>query len=76
MGEDYSVVMNFSIPDHKAIRKAFAEGEEAVFALFGEVTAQVEELARQSFQNKQLVYNYAMDHTTAPNRTRRYAGIY
>jgi transposase len=39
--------MNFSIPDHKAVRKAFAEGEEAVVALFGEVTAQVEELAAQ-----------------------------
>nr|MDU9046776.1 IS66 family transposase [Candidatus Electrothrix aestuarii] len=39
--------MNFSIPDHKAIRKAFAEGEEAVVALFDSVTAQVEELAVQ-----------------------------
>ena len=39
--------MNFSIPDHKAIRKAFAEGEEAVVALFGSITAQVEELAAQ-----------------------------
>jgi len=39
--------MNFSIPDEKKIRKAFAKGEEAVLALFGEVTAQVEELAAQ-----------------------------
>lgn len=39
--------MNFSIPDEKEIRKAFAEGEEAVVALFGGVTAQVEELAVQ-----------------------------
>ena len=39
--------MNFSIPDEKEIRTAFAEGEEAVIALFGEVTAQVEELAVQ-----------------------------
>ncbi|MCI5132850.1 MAG: hypothetical protein D3904_15365, partial [Candidatus Electrothrix sp. EH2] len=37
--------MNFSIPDEKEIRTAFAEGEEAVIALFGDVTAQVEELA-------------------------------
>ena len=37
--------MNFSIPDEKEIRTAFAEEEEAVIALFGEVTAQVEELA-------------------------------
>jgi transposase len=39
--------MNFIIPDHKAILKAFAEGEDAVVALFGEVTAQVEKLAAQ-----------------------------
>ncbi|MDU9047828.1 MAG: IS66 family transposase [Candidatus Electrothrix sp. Rat3] len=39
--------MNFSIPDHKAIRKAFAEGEEAVVTLFDSVTVQVEELAAQ-----------------------------
>ena len=39
--------MNFSIPDEKKIRKAFAEGEEAVVALFGEVTVQVEKLACQ-----------------------------
>lgn len=39
--------MNFSIPDHKEIRKAFGEGEEAVVALFGDVTAQVEDLAAQ-----------------------------
>ncbi|MCI5208990.1 MAG: hypothetical protein D3910_09375, partial [Candidatus Electrothrix sp. ATG2] len=45
--EDYAAAMNFSIPDHKAIRKAFTEGEEAVVALFGEVTGQVEELASQ-----------------------------
>ncbi len=29
--------MNFSIPDEKEIRTAFAEGEEAVVALFGEL---------------------------------------
>jgi transposase len=39
--------MNFSIPDHKTIRKAFAEGEETVIALFDNVIAQVEELAAQ-----------------------------
>ena len=39
--------MNFSIPDEKEIRKAFAEGEKAVVALFGWVTTQVEELAVQ-----------------------------
>ena len=39
--------MNFIIPDHKAILKAFTEGEDAVVALFGEVTAQVEKLAAQ-----------------------------
>lgn len=39
--------MNINIPDHKAIRKSFAAGEEAVLALFGEVTAQVEELAAE-----------------------------
>ena len=39
--------MNFSIPDEKEIRTSFAEGEEAVVALFGGVTAQVEELAAQ-----------------------------
>ena len=39
--------MNFSIPNEKEIRTAFAEGEEAVVALFGGVTAQVEELAAQ-----------------------------
>ena len=39
--------MNFSIPDEKEIRKAYAEGEDAVVALFGGVTAQVEELAAQ-----------------------------
>ena len=39
--------MNFSIPDEKETRKAFAEGEEAVVGLFGGVTAQVEELAAQ-----------------------------
>jgi transposase len=39
--------VNFSIPDHKAVRNAFAQGEEAVVALFGGVTAQVEELASQ-----------------------------
>jgi hypothetical protein len=39
--------MNFSIPDEKEIRTAFGEAEEAVVALFGGVTAQVEELAAQ-----------------------------
>jgi transposase len=39
--------MNFSLPDEKEIRKAFAEGEEAVVALFGEVTMHVEKLAVQ-----------------------------
>ena len=39
--------MNFSIPDEKKIRTAFAEGEESVVALFGSITAQVEELAAQ-----------------------------
>ena len=39
--------MNFSIPDEKAIRNAFAEGEEAVVVLFGSVIEQVEELAAQ-----------------------------
>ena len=39
--------MNFSIPDEKEIRKAFAQGEEAVVALFVGVTGQVEELAAQ-----------------------------
>lgn len=39
--------MNFSIPDHKAVLEAFAEGEEAVVALFDELTAQIEELAVQ-----------------------------
>ena len=47
MCADYSVVMNFSIPDEKEIRTVFSEGEEAVVALFGEMTAQVEELAAQ-----------------------------
>jgi hypothetical protein len=46
-GKDYSAVMNFSIPEEKEIRTAFSEGEEAVVALFGGVTAQVEELAAQ-----------------------------
>ena len=40
--------MNFSLPDEKEIRTAFREGEAAVVALFGGVTAQVEELAAQS----------------------------
>ena len=39
--------MNFSIPKKKEIRTAFAEGEEAVVALFSSITAQVEELAAQ-----------------------------
>ena len=39
--------MNFSIPDEKEIRKAYDEGEDAVVALFGGVTAQIEELAAQ-----------------------------
>jgi len=39
--------MNFSIPEEKEIRTAFAEGEEAVVALFGSITAQVEKLAAQ-----------------------------
>jgi hypothetical protein len=36
-----------NIPDLKAIRTAFADGEEAVINLFGSVSAQVEELAAQ-----------------------------
>ena len=40
--------MNFNIPEDKEIRTAFADGEEAVVALFGGVTAQIEELAGQS----------------------------
>ena len=39
--------MNLSIPEEKEIRTAFAEGEEAVVALFGSITAQVEELVVQ-----------------------------
>jgi hypothetical protein len=39
--------MNFSIPDEEKICTAFAEGEEAVVALFGSITAQIEELAVQ-----------------------------
>lgn len=39
--------MNFSIPEEKEIRTAFAEGEEAVVALFVGITAQVDELAAQ-----------------------------
>ena len=39
--------MNFSIPKEKEIRTAFTEGEESVVALFGSITAQVEELAAQ-----------------------------
>lgn len=39
--------MNFSIPEEKEIRTAFNEGEEAVITLFGNVTAQVENLAAQ-----------------------------
>ncbi|MCI5223053.1 MAG: hypothetical protein D3924_10355 [Candidatus Electrothrix sp. AR4] len=39
--------MNFSIPEEKKIRTAFAEDEEAVVALFGSITSQVEELAAQ-----------------------------
>jgi hypothetical protein len=45
--QDYSSIMNFIIPNEKEIRTAFGEGEEAVVALFGGVTAQVEELAAQ-----------------------------
>ncbi|MCW5214771.1 hypothetical protein VU13_05685, partial [Desulfobulbus sp. US5] len=39
--------MNFSIPEEKEVRTAFAEGEEAIIALFGSITAQVKELAAQ-----------------------------
>lgn len=39
--------MNFSIPEEKEVRTAFAEGEEAVIALFGSITAQVKKLAAQ-----------------------------
>jgi len=34
--------MNFNIPEEKEIRTAFADGEDAVVALFGGVTAQVD----------------------------------
>jgi hypothetical protein len=36
--------MNFTIPDEKEIRTAFGEGEEAVVALFGGVTARLKNL--------------------------------
>lgn len=39
--------MNFNIPNEKEIRKVFNEGEEMLVALFGGVTAQVEEPAGQ-----------------------------
>lgn len=39
--------MNFQIPSHEEIQKAFAEGEEAILALFDKFGAQVKALAEQ-----------------------------
>jgi len=39
--------MNFQIPSHEEIQKAFAEGEEAILALFDKFEAQVRVLAEQ-----------------------------
>ena len=52
-GKDYSA--DFSIPDKEKIRKAYAEGEEAVVALFGGITVQVEEFAAQSAKQAEVL---------------------
>ena len=61
--------MNFSIPDEKKIRKAFAEGEEAVVALFGEVTVQVE---KKTYLSAGTAGN-RLPATDTTNRTERTA---
>jgi len=47
--------MNFSVPSEKEVRAAYAEGEEAVVALFSSITAQVENLAAQSAKQSEIL---------------------
>ena len=47
--------MNFSVLGEKEVRAAYAEGEEAVVALFSSITTQVENLAAQSAKQSKIL---------------------